>query len=80
MTWIALDPETKAYVAKHTTEDKSRGEIRRCLKRYVARRMYNLLEAGPERLNRPETRPEGVGSLRPVGEILNRMREVPATP
>jgi len=80
ITRMAHNPETCAYVAKRTADGKSRGEIRRCLKRFVARRMYALLEAGPEGLNRPDARTEGVGSLRPVGEILNRMKEVPAGP
>ena len=80
ITRMAHDPETCAYVAKRTADGKSRGEIRCCLKRFVARRMYAVLEAGPEGLNRPDARTEGVGSLRPVGEILNRMKEVPAGP
>ena len=46
----------------------------------IARRMYALLEAGPGGLERSERRPEGVGSLRPVGEILTRLKEVPAGP
>ena len=77
ITRMAHDPETRAYVAKRTADGKSRGEIRRCLKRFVARRMYALLEAGPGGLKRSERRPEGVGSLRPVGEILTLMKEVP---
>ena len=80
ITRMAHDPETRAYVAKRTADGKSRGEIRRCLKRFIARRMYALLEAGSGGLERPERRPEGVGSLRPVGEILTRMKEVPAGP
>ena len=78
ITRMAHDPETRAYVAKRTADGKSRGEIRRCLKRFVARRMYALLEAGPGGLERSERGPEGVGSLRPVGEILTRLKEVPA--
>ena len=73
----SLRPED-ALVAKRTADGKSRGEIRRCLKWFVARRMYALLEAGPGGLDRSERRPEGVGSLRPVGEILTRMKELPA--
>ncbi len=48
ITRMAHDPETCAYVARRTADGKSRGEIRRCLKRFVARRMYVLLEAVQE--------------------------------
>jgi transposase len=34
---------TKGYVARRTTEGKSQREIRRCLKRTVARQLYRLL-------------------------------------
>ena len=35
---------TKRYVARRTTEGKSRREVRRCLTRAVARGPYRLLE------------------------------------
>jgi hypothetical protein len=37
MTRLAHDPRTKAYAARRTTEGKTRKEIIRCLKRYIAR-------------------------------------------
>ena len=37
--------ETRAYAQRRTTEGKSSREIRRCLKRYVARRLFKLLES-----------------------------------
>lgn len=37
-------PETKAYIARRTAEGKTTAEIRRCLKRYLARHFYRLLE------------------------------------
>jgi transposase len=37
---------TKAYMARRRAEGKSKTEIIRCLKRYVAREVYNLL-VGP---------------------------------
>ncbi len=43
-TRLRADPDTLAYVAKRTTEGKTRPEIRRCLKRYVARDLYRILE------------------------------------
>jgi transposase len=39
---------TKTYTARRTTEGKNPREIRRCLKRYVARDLYRLLEAQSE--------------------------------
>jgi transposase len=41
------DPATRAYVERRTSEGKTPREIRRCLKRYIARDLYRLLEAGP---------------------------------
>jgi transposase len=40
---LAWDPRTKAYMAKRTAEGKTKKEIIRCLKRYVAREVYNIL-------------------------------------
>ncbi len=40
MRWHA---PTIAYVERRTTEGLSKREIIRCLKRYVAREVYNLL-------------------------------------
>jgi transposase len=40
------DPATRDYTARRTTEGKNPREIRRCLKRYIARDLYRLLEAG----------------------------------
>jgi transposase len=34
---------TRAYVARRTTQGKTRPEIMRCLKRYVAREIYNVI-------------------------------------
>ena len=43
MSW---DERTRAYLARRTTaEGKSRREILRCLKRYVAREVYRILVA-----------------------------------
>jgi hypothetical protein len=40
------DQPTQAYVARRRAEGKSDREIRRCLKRYVGRTLFKLLEAG----------------------------------
>ncbi len=38
-------PPTRAYAARHTTEGKTKKEIMRCLKRYIARETYHALRA-----------------------------------
>lgn len=40
------DQRTRDYVERRTTEGKTPREIKRCLKRYLARDLYRLLEAG----------------------------------
>ncbi len=47
ITRYRCDPITKAYIAGRLADGKSHREARRCLKRYVARHLYRLLEAGP---------------------------------
>ena len=42
MSW---DERTREYIAKRTTEGKSKREILRCLKRYLAREVYRVLVA-----------------------------------
>jgi transposase len=39
------DPNTQAYLARRRAEGKSDREIRRCLKRYIARQLYRTLTA-----------------------------------
>ncbi|MET3933621.1 hypothetical protein ABIE00_001667 [Arthrobacter sp. OAP107] len=39
------DPATRAYAERRTAEGKSSREIRRCLKRYLARHLYRALNA-----------------------------------
>jgi transposase len=38
-------PRTHAYIAKRRAEGKTDNEIRRCLKRYIARELYRALNA-----------------------------------
>jgi transposase len=40
---MSRDERTRTYVAKRTAEGKSKREIIRCLKRYVAREVYRVL-------------------------------------
>ncbi len=43
MVRMSTDPRTRAYVARRTLEGKSKREIMRCLKRYVAREVFSDL-------------------------------------
>jgi transposase len=44
MTRMSCDRRTKDYVARRTTEGKSKKDIIRCLKRYIAREVYRDLQ------------------------------------
>ncbi len=50
---MRFHPETKAYVARRTAEGRTPREIKRCLKRYLGRRLFRVLEAA-------ETEPQAV--------------------
>lgn len=45
VTRMRMDPRTRAYVERRTTEGRTLREIRRCLKRYLARQIYRQLNA-----------------------------------
>jgi transposase len=47
LTRARQDPATKAYIERRVAEGKTRREARRCVKRYLARRFYRLLEHPP---------------------------------
>ena len=49
---LITDAQTRAYAARRTSEGKSRREIVRCLKRYIAREVFRTL-------TRPEAVPRG---------------------
>ena len=40
---LRMDPRTQAYAARRAAEGRTRSEITRCLKRYIAREIYGLL-------------------------------------
>ena len=40
---MRVDERTRAYLARRASEGKSKREIIRCLKRYVAREVYRVL-------------------------------------
>ena len=41
------DPTTRAYTERRRAEGRTDREIKRCLKRYIARQLYRQLETGP---------------------------------
>ena len=45
LTRLSAHPPTRLYVERRTKEGKSKKEIIRCLKRYVAREVYRHLGA-----------------------------------
>jgi hypothetical protein len=45
VTRMAWDERTRAYFARRRREGKTDREIQRCLKRYVARRLFRILES-----------------------------------
>jgi len=53
VTRIRMDPRTRAYVERRTAEGRTPREIRRCLKRYLARQIYRHLNAAAQ--NTPST-------------------------
>ena len=58
MTRLAHDPRTKAYAARRTAEGKTKKEIIRCLKRYIAREIYKALcrPRQPGRVSAPQVK------------------------
>ena len=46
MTRLASDPRTRAYMERRTKEGRSKREVIRILKRYVAREVYRYLPRG----------------------------------
>jgi transposase len=45
------DSATKAYLQRRLAEGKTVREIKRCLKRYIARQLFRQLEALPSTLD-----------------------------
>jgi transposase len=67
-TRLRIDPRTVDYVARRTAGGKSRPEIRRCLKRYIARDLFRLLEHHDTRLA-PASTIEARAAIPPRTEI-----------
>jgi transposase len=53
VTRIRSCPRTRAYAARRTAEGKTAREIRRCLKRYIARELYRQLTRAMKPLTSP---------------------------
>ncbi|WP_258059164.1 IS110 family transposase [Arthrobacter sp. B1805] len=66
-----IDPRTKDYVVKRTEEGKSKREIMRCLKRYIAREVYR-------QITNPTPAPP-FGDLRPLRHDLGLTLQDAAT-
>jgi transposase len=47
--------ETRAYIARRVAQGKTERDARRCLKRYLARHIYRLLETGAPTIPAPTT-------------------------
>lgn len=47
---MRYDPRTRTYVARRTAEGKTRAEIMRCLKRFVAREIFQIITNPPRDL------------------------------
>jgi transposase len=49
---LQRDARTRAYADRRRAEGKTDREIKRCLKRHIARELYRRLETPPQRLDR----------------------------
>jgi transposase len=49
LTRLRQDPTTQRHVARRRAEGKSDKEIRRCLKRILARKLFRLMQSHPLR-------------------------------
>lgn len=47
LTRMTHDPQTRAYVERRQVQGRTTKEIRRCLKRYLARQIYRILNLNP---------------------------------
>jgi transposase len=53
LTRLQHDERTRAYADRRRTQGKTDREIKRCLKRYIAREIYRRLETAPQPLDEP---------------------------
>lgn len=57
-----IDPATRAYIARRTSEGKTVREAKRCLKRTLARQLYKLLEPAIPAHTDQATRPRAAAA------------------
>jgi transposase len=67
ITRMAHDQRTQAYATRRTAEGKTKKEIIRCLKRYVAREVYKALTVPAQTAGRPRT---AAGQQDPSAQVL----------
>ncbi len=51
---LRLDPETREYVARRIAEGSSKLEAIRCLKRYIARKVFNIIMRRHKQINQSQ--------------------------
>jgi len=72
------DPATRAYVARRTAEGKTRKEVMRCLKRFVAREVYQAIAHPPGDLpTGPELRELRQRQGFPLATVCNAVGTTP---
>jgi transposase len=47
ITRLSCHSPTREYVLRRTSDGKTQREVQRCIKRYLARRVWRLLDQGP---------------------------------
>jgi transposase len=55
LTRLRFEPTTKAYAARRTAEGKTPREIKRCLKRAIAREVYRIMQTHAQSITTTET-------------------------
>jgi transposase len=76
MVRMSCDPRTRDYVARRTAEGKTKKEIMRCLKRYIAREAYTAIINPPTDLPPPgaalrQLRKQRGLSLQAVADVID---------
>jgi transposase len=59
---LRWDPATKAYMARRLAQGKTRKEVIRCLKRYVARQVHRAIITDLTDMIRPAREPHGIAA------------------
>ena len=78
-TRMGSDPATRAYVERRTKEGKSKAEIIRCLKRYLAREVYPPPAHGRRLTHIPRGRPDPILGCREPAGLRTIRRPSPAS-